>query len=233
MSDPVPSRGSLVLAIAVVAQPVLIAVNTLLHPPVELSGHGLLHGTAESPGTWSAVHLSAAVGALLLVPAAVGLRSLVGGRIQRLATAGVAVSVVAALALAVSFIAEASVLRLAATAPIDDDAAVALADAFVATPEFALIPVGFLAAVVSSLLLGAALLVARSVPRWLVLGHLVGVLTGIVAPPGTPIGPVAGVLLVGTGAVLAVRVRQGTASVEAAAARRDEPQPDPAGGLVR
>ena len=232
MSDPVPFRGSRVLAVAVVAQPVLIAVNSLLHPPVELSGHGLLHGAAQSPGTWFAVHLSAAVGGLLFVPAAVGLRSLVAGRIRWLATAGVTVSVVAALTLAIAFIAEASVLRLVATAPIGDDAAVALADAFVGTPEFALIPVGFVAAVVSSLFLGAALIAARSVPRWLALGYLVGVLAGVVAPPGTPIGPVASVLLVGTSVLLAVRVRRGRTPSETATARREEPRPDPVGGAV-
>lgn len=224
MSDSFPSRSRRVLAVAVVVQPVLLAVNSVLHPPVEMSGHGLLHGAAQSPGTWFAVHLTAAVGALLMAPAALGLWTLAGGRGRRPATVGVALSAVTATLLALAFAAEASVLRLAAVADIGEDAALALADAYVRSPESYLIPAGFLAAVLGSLCLGGGLLLARSVPRWQALGYVLGVLAGIVSAPGTVVGPVSSAVVVVVSAFLAARIWRDASTSEGADVRRGDSQ---------
>ena len=223
MSDSFPSRFQRLLAVAVVVQPLLIAVNSVLHPPVEMSGHGLLHGAAQSPGTWFAVHLTAAVGALLAAPAALGLWTLVVGRWRRLATIGVALSGVAATLLALGFAAEASVLRLAAVADIGEDAALTLADAYVRSPESYLIPAGFLGVVLGSLCLGVGMLLARSVPRWQALGYLLGVVAGVVAAPGTVAGPVSSAVVIAASTFLGARIWRYAPTRDVAVVRQGEP----------
>lgn len=195
-----------ILAVAVVAQPLLLAVNATFHPEVELNGPSLLAGAAESPVTWYAVHLIAALGAMLGVPAALGIRRLVAGRDRRLADAAVGAAVVAAVVLSMTFAMEASVLRLVAGAGVGTTEAVALADAFTETPEFFAVLVGAAAATLAGVLFAIALLRARSVPRWLPFTMLVGSLGTVAATPGSLVGPLAFVLLTVAGAALAPRV---------------------------
>lgn len=200
--------GSLLLAVAVVAQPLLIAVNAVFHPTVDMSGEGLLNGTLEGAGTWYAVHLIAAVGALLGIPAAVGLRRLVrdGGRGRRLANVAMSAWFLAGGLLAMGFATEASVFRLAATAGIDRSDAVVLADAYAGTPEFYAIGIGAALATLAGVLFAIALLRDGSVPRWMPWTLLVGTLVTVAAAPGTPIGPIAFGVITIAAAGLAPRV---------------------------
>lgn len=193
------------LAAAVVAQPLLIAVNALFHPPVDITGPGLLAGAAAGPTAWFAVHVVAALGALLSGPAAVGLRTLVARPPKRLASTGVALTFVGSAVLSLSFATEASVLRLAATA-LDQADAAALAEAYTRTPEFFAIPVGVLAGVLGAVLIGAALLAGRSVPRWQPVVYLLGTLASLTAAPGSPVGPMAFAAVAVASAAMAARI---------------------------
>lgn len=193
------------LAAAVVAQPLLIAVNALFHPPVDITGSGLLAGAAAGPTAWFAIHVVAALGALLGGPAALGLRTLVAGSPKRLASAGVAVAFVGSVVLSLSFATEASVLRLAATA-LDQAEAVPLAEAYTRTPEFFAIPVGVFAGVLGGVLIGVALLAGRSVPRWQPVVYLLGTLASLTAGPGSPVGPMAFATIAVASAAMAARI---------------------------
>jgi hypothetical protein len=115
LSDPRPSlpvTTRRLLAAAVVVAPLLIAINSLFHPEVELSGAGFLAGAQTDPSGWFVVHVVAASGALLGVPAAIGLHTLVRGSGRRIATFGGALTLLAGPILALGFASEASVLRL-------------------------------------------------------------------------------------------------------------------------
>jgi hypothetical protein len=194
------------LAVAVVAQPLLIAVNAIFHPEVDLNGEGLLQAAMEGPTRWYAVHMVAALGAVVGAPAALGLRRLVhhGGR--RLADAAVVSALLAAVLLSMTFAAEGSLLRLAATAGIDEADAVALVDAYTDTPEFYGVGLGALAATLSGVLFALALLRDGRVPRWMPVVLLVGSLGTAAAAPGTPIGPLAFGIITVASAALARRV---------------------------
>jgi hypothetical protein len=179
------------LAVAVVAQPLLIAVNALFHPEVDMSGEGLLTGAIEGPGTWYVVHMIAAFGALLGIPAAVGLRRLVRGRGRRLADVAMAAWFVAGGLLAMGFAAEGSLLRLVTTADIDRSEALVLAEAYAGTSEFYAVGVGAAAATLGGVLFAIALLRDGRLPRWMPCTLLVGSVATAAAAPGTPVGPVA------------------------------------------
>ncbi len=194
MNRTVSTRHRL-LAAAVAVQPLLIGINALFHPEVDLTAAGILRGAAESPLTWYAVHLVAATGALLAAPAALGLRSLVGRRAARAATLGVLASFLGSILLSAAFFIEASLLRLATG--LEPQAALALTDAYTGTPEFFVIPLAILLGGIGTVLLSSALLASRAVPRWQPITLVIGTLGSLAAAPGTPLGPIAfGVIFV-------------------------------------
>ena len=198
------------LAAAVAIQPLLVGVNALFHPDVDISAASLLAGAATGPTRWFVVHVIAATGALLGVGAVLGLRTLVTFRGRNLATAGVVVGLVGSALLSMAFAAEASVLRLAAV--LDPGAGLAVAEAYVSTPEFYVVPVGVLLSTVGTLLLAAALLVAGGVPRWQPVALLIGGLGSLAAVPGTLLGPIAFAIVFVASVGLARRImRQGDA----------------------
>jgi hypothetical protein len=177
------------LAATVVFAPALLGINSLFHPEVEMSGAGIFAGAAADPSAWYVVHVIAALGALLGLPAAAGLCSLVRDRGRRLATTGLGLVMVGSPVLAMTFSAEASVLRLAAG--LDPSAGLALAEAYAQTPEFYAVGAAVALSTLGSLLLGTALLASRTTPRWMAGGYLAGTVVSLVAMPGTLVGPIA------------------------------------------
>lgn len=206
-----PSRSVLrsrdLLAAAVVVAPALIAINSLFHPAVEMTGASILAAAASGPSAWFGVHVVAALGAVLGVPAAFGLRRLVQDRGRRLATAGLGLTVVGSPLLAMTFTAEASVLRLAAG--LERDAALALAEAYARAPEFYAVGAAVALTTLGGLLLGVAMLVGRSVPRWLAGTFVLATAATVVSAPGTVTGPVAFGVIAIVSIGLATRIRQG------------------------
>lgn len=178
-----------VLAVAIVGAPLLVAINSVFHPEVELSGASLLAGAQSDPGTWFTVHVVAALGAMLGVPAALGLRTLARDRGHRFVTVGTVLAVVGSPILAMAFVAEASVLRLATG--IDPAAAASLAEAYTRTPEFYAVGVAVVLTTLGSLLIALGLLVGRAVPRPLVVAYLLANVATTAAVPGSPLGPIA------------------------------------------
>jgi hypothetical protein len=205
------------LAAALVAQPLLVGINATFHPEMEFTAAGLLAAAAGGPTTWYVVHLVAALGALLTVPALLGLRTLVSERGRRVADLGVAAGVVAAALLGIAFGIEASVLRLAVTSGLGAGGQLAVAEAFITAPEFFAVPVGVLAFTLGGLLLATALLAARAVPRWQAILYLVGMLATLGGAPGSPLGPIAFGVVTVAASVLSVHV------VRASVPPRDEP----------
>lgn len=199
------------LAIALVAQPLLVGVNATFHPEVEFTAAGVLAGAAANPTRWYVVHLIAALGAMLTVPAMLALRTLVSERGRRVADLGVAFGAVAAVVLGIAFGIEASVFHLAVTSGLDAAGQLDLADAFVTAPEFLAVPVGVLAFTLGGLLLATALLAARAVPRWQAVLYLVGMLATLGGAPGSPLGPAAFGLVTIAAAALAVHVVRASA----------------------
>lgn len=177
------------LAATVVFAPALVGINSLFHPEVEMSGASIFAGAAADPSAWFVVHVVAALGALLGLPAAAGLRLLVRDRGRRLATTGLGLVMVGSPLLAMTFAAEASVLRLAAG--LDPSAGLALAEAYARTPEFYAVGAAVALSTLGSLLLGVALLASRTVPRWMAGGYLAGTVVSLAAIPGTLMGPMA------------------------------------------
>lgn len=178
-----------VLAATVVAAPTLVGINSLFHPEVEMTGVSIFAGAAADPSAWFVVHVVAALGALLGLPAAAGLRSLVRDRGRRLATTGLVLVMVGSPLLAMTFAAEASVLRLAAG--LDPSAGLALAEAYARTPEFYAVGAAVALSSLGSLLIGTALLASRAAPRWMAGGYLAGTVVSLAAVPGTLMGPIA------------------------------------------
>jgi hypothetical protein len=199
----VPRR---LLAAAVLLQPLLVAVNAAFHPDVEMNAASFLEAAEEGPTRWYVVHVIAALGGLLLVPAALGLRTLVRDRGSRLADAGVVVSLIAAPLLALTFAMEASTMRSIALADVDEAAALAVSDVFVGSPEYYAVAAGILAFVVTGVLLAAALIRARTVPWWQPALYGAGILATLPAPPGTAAAPVAFAVVTLAAAFLAARV---------------------------
>lgn len=198
-----------VLAVALVLQPLLVGVNATFHPAVEFTAPGMLAGAAASPTRWYVVHLVAALGALLTLPAVLALRTLVTERGRRVAGLGVGAGIVAAAVLGIAFGIEASVFRLAVSAGVDTDAQLALAETFLTTPEFYAAPIGVLAFTLAGLLLATALLAARAVPRWKAVLYLAGMLATLGGAPGSPLGPIAFGIVTIAAATLAVHVARG------------------------
>jgi hypothetical protein len=193
------------LALAVVGAPLLIAVNSVFHPEVDMTGAGFLAGAEAGAARWFAVHVVAAIGALLGAPAAVGLRTLVRHRGRRLATSGMALTLIAAPILALGFASEASVLRFAAT-ELDPAAALVLAEAFTSAPEFYAIGIGVMVGTLGSLLLGLGLLTSRSVPPALPAIYLLATAATAAGAPGTALGPIAFGVVAVVSTALAVRI---------------------------
>ena len=179
------------LAAAVIAQPLLVGVNATFHPAMEFTASGILAAADVDPMRWYVVHLVAALGALLTIPAVLGLRTLIRERGRRVADIGVAAGICAATLLGVAFGIEASLLRLLATAGIDEAAALAVTQRFLAAPEFFAVPVGVLAYTLAGVLLSVGLLAARAVPTWQATLYLIGSLATLGGAPGSPLGPVA------------------------------------------
>ncbi len=185
-----PIGGRRLLAAAVVVQPLLLGFNASFHPEVELTGESLLTAATADPGDWFLVHVVAALGALLVVPAAFGLRRLVPQAGRRLATVGVGSAVVGGQLLAATFAAEASVMRLAAEMA-DRTEALSLADAYASAPEFYAVGAGMVFITLGAVLLGLSLVISHNVPRWSAGLFLLGSVGSALAAPGTVIGPVA------------------------------------------
>lgn len=182
--------GRRLLAAAVLGAPVLISINSAFHPPVEMTAASLVEATAASPGQWYAVHLLAALGALLSMAAAVGVRTLVVGRGRRLATAALGFTLVGSTLLALAFAIEASVLHLA-DAHLDQSAALALAEGYIVSPESYAIPAGVVGYTLGGLLMGVALVVSRAVPRWQSVTLCLATIATAAGAPGTPVAPIA------------------------------------------
>lgn len=179
------------LALAVVAQPLLVGINAVFHPAMEFTASGILAAAAQAPTRWYLVHVIAAVGALLTVPAVLGLRSLVSERGRRVADIGVGVGIFAAVLLGIAFCIEASLMRVVVTSGVDRAAALAVTQRFLAAPEFLAVPIGVLAFTLSAVLLAVALLAAKVVQRWQAGLYLVAMLATLGGGPGSPLGPVA------------------------------------------
>ena len=190
------------LAASLVAQPVLLGINALFHPEVELSGDSILAGAAEGPRSWYVVHVVAALGAAFGLPMALALRRLLPAR-RALADTAVGASILSAFLLSTSFMAEASAFQLFVESDISREAALTLADDYTGTPEFFAVGAGVLLAAVSAVLFGIALLRDRRVPRWQPAALMLGTFATFVAVPGTPLGPVGFAVVAVGGAGLA------------------------------
>lgn len=184
-----PQTRRRLLAAAVLGAPVLLSINSAFHPAVEITADSLAAGASADPGRWYAVHAVAAVGAMLYLAAAVGLRTLVTGRGRRVADVALGLSLVGAPLLAMLFAAEASVLSLATELP--DPARLALVEAYVTAPEFYAVPLAIALLTLGNLLMGVALVLSRSVPRWQAVTLCVAVVATAVGMPGTLLGPLA------------------------------------------
>lgn len=211
------------LAVALVAQPLLVGVNATFHPEIEFTAAGILAGAAADPTRWYVVHLIAALGAALTIPAVLALRSLVHERGRRVANIGVGAGIVAATLLTMAFAIEGSVLRLAATSGLADAEKLSLAESFLEAPEFLAVPVGVLAFTLAGVLLATALLAGRVVPTWQAVLYLVGMLATLGGAPGSLLGPIAFLIVTVAAAILARHVIQPVTDAGAAT-----PQPEPA-----
>lgn len=209
-----------VLQAAVVALwPLLLVGNAFGHPEVELTAESYLAAAAADPWKWYAVHLVAASAALLTIPSAVVVRSLVPGRGRRWATAGTVLAVVGGVALVVAFSIEAGVMRVATE--LDRQAALAVTDEHLASPEAYLVPVGILGTAVGVILLSVALVVGRAVPTWQAVLYGVGAgATLAPASPGTVLGSVGFVLLAVAAFLVAKQVLAGPTSLGTERGRR-------------
>jgi hypothetical protein len=182
-------KGNRLLAAAVLGAPVLLSINSAFHPRVDIDAESLLEGAASGPTQWYLVHMVAAVGAMLGVAAAVGLRTLVVGRGRRLSGVALTLTVVGAPVLAMVFAIEAAVLHLATS--LDGGAALDLAEGYVDGPDFYAVPVAIALVTLGSLLMGIALVLSRAVPRWQSVTLCVATAATAVAAPGSPVGPIA------------------------------------------
>lgn len=192
-------------AAVVVLWPLLLVGNAFGHPEVELTTESYLAAASDGPWQWYAVHLVAAAAALLTIPSAFIVRSLVPGRGRRCATAAAAVAVAGGVALAVAFSIEAGVMRVATE--LERDAALAVTDEHLASPEAYLVPVGILGTAVAVVLLAVALVLARAIPTWQAVLYGVGAGTTLApASPGTVVGSVGFVLLAVASVFVARRV---------------------------
>lgn len=203
------------LAVALVAQPLLVGVNATFHPQIEFTAAGILAGAADDPARWYVVHLIAALGAALTVPAVLALRSLVHERGRRVANIGVGAGVLAAVVLTMAFPIEGSVYRLAVTSGLDLADQRALSEAFLGSPEFLAVPVGVLAFTLAGVLLATALLAGRVVPNWQATLYLVGMLATLAGAPGTLVGPIAFLIVTVAAAILARHVTRAEVNTDA------------------
>jgi hypothetical protein len=189
-SSPHPVAGRRLLAAAVLGAPVLLSINSAFHPRVEITAKSLLEGAESGPTQWYVVHVVAALGALLGVAAAFGLRSLVVGRGHRLSSVALGLTVVGAPVLAMSFAIEAGVLHLASTR-LDGAAALDLVEGYVEGPDFYAVPAAIALVTLGSLLMGIALVLAGTVPRWQSVTLCLATVATALGAPGTPVGPIA------------------------------------------
>ena len=174
--------GRMLLATALVLQPLVLLAAQTLHPAVEQDARSYADAVAEDPTRWALVHVLAVVAGLLFVPAAIGIASFARERGRRFAVAGVAAAAVSAVALAIGFGLEA---RLSATidaagGPENVRAAAEWVDAW---PAVVLVA-GLLAFVVAVLLLATAVVRARTLPLWVPALMLLGAVASIALPPG-------------------------------------------------
>lgn len=214
------------LAVALVAQPLLVGVNATFHPEIEFTAAGILAGAAADPTRWYVIHLIAALGAALTIPAVLALRSLVRERGRRVANIGVGAGIVAATLLTMAFAIEASVFRLAVTSGLAESGQRSLAESFLEAPDFVAVPVGVLAFTLAGVLLATALLAGRVVPNWQAVLYLVGMLATLGGAPGSPLGPIAFLIVTIAAAILARHVIQPV--VDAGAAT---PQTEPSSNV--
>ena len=181
-------RAGLV-ALVVVAAPVLQLTGFALHPVLPDTTEGVVDTVARDPDLWIVTHLIAAGAAVLFVLAAPVLASLVRGRGAALATTGAVLAVLGAGALAVAFGAEAQLLPLAVDPSVGRDAAVALAELEHDSPMAGLLMAGLPLTGVGTLLLMAGLLRSAAVPRWQPALVVLGTLASLAAAPGAAAGP--------------------------------------------
>lgn len=199
------------LAAAMVVQPLLILINMMLHPTIPFTAAGILAGAAENPTTWYVGHMIAALGSLMIVPAVLGLRTLVRERGRRVADIGVWAGIVAAVTMGLFFGIEASVMRLAVSSGLDAAGALAITQASMNAPEFFAFPVGLLSYKLAVVLLLSTLLVVGVVPRWQAGLYLVGTVASLAGGPGSPVGLIAFGIVTIAAAFLARHVVRGDA----------------------
>lgn len=206
------------LAAAIVLQPLLVGVNAVFHPAIQFNAAGILAGAVESATTWYVVHMVAALGALLTIPAVIGLRTLVRERGRRVAGIGVGAGIVAGATLAIAFGIEASVMRVTVDSGLDRPVALAITQTFLDAPEFFAVPIGVLAFVLGGVLLAAAMLAGKVVPRWQAGLYLAGMLASLGGTPGSPLGPIAFAVVTIAAVSLARHVARGDSEQPAAPA---------------
>lgn len=179
------------LALTLAVQPLLLTVNAVFHPEVDIDGASFLEAVNDGPTQWYIVHLIAALGALLWIPAAFAIRQLIGDGYPRLRAVAMTAVMAGSSILALGFAIEGSVLPLLARADIGDAAALTLAEDFLDTPAFFSILPGFGLSAAGVALLAAILLHYRSPVRWPALVYVLGLVVSTISPPGSPIGPAA------------------------------------------
>jgi hypothetical protein len=179
------------LAVVLGLQPLLLTINALFHPEVDIEGASFLEAVSAGSTRWYVVHLVAALGAVLWVPAAFGVGQLITGGYRRSTTAAMSAVMAGSALLALGFVTEGSFFRLLAHAAIDETAALTLAEGFLETPEFFSIMPGFGLAAIGTATLAVVLLRQGAAMRWHALTYALGIVVSAISPPGSPIGPLA------------------------------------------
>jgi hypothetical protein len=180
MSTPTPRRG--LLAAAMIAGPLLVVIGHAFTVPPQGSADVYLSDLLAHRASAVTGGLLTAAGALLMIPAAIGLLQLTGKRGRRLATIGGVLAGIGAAGLAVG---DAMITLIMGTlAPADRALAARVfhlaSNSSLAGAPFVLAPALFLGLI----LIAAALIRARGVPMWQPILIIAGGVVAFAAPSG-------------------------------------------------